>query len=261
MQRRALTLLVLSTLAAVTLQAQDAVRGPDGGTSTHVSGVELLAVPGLPFTGKSNIEWTRTLGDGSQVTVHLQAALARDSQGRIYRERRSFTPANSDQPNRLNEIHIYDPVTRTQTICNVMSFQCVRKGYMPVTFFNVRATGWFANNSRFLAREDLGSDVIDGQNVVGTRETTTINPGVLGNDRALISTREFWYSPELRTNLAVTRNDPREGKQVIRLTELSFSEPNPELFKVPTGYTVVDERLPVRGVVFGAAKTPVPAGH
>ena len=261
MKHHVLISLALFVFGVASLHAQDEVRGPDGTTSTHVSGVEVLASPQMPFSGKSNIEWTRMLEDGSQVVVHLQANVARDSQGRVYRERRSFAPANSNQPNRLNEIHIYDPVARTQTICNVTSFRCVRKGYAPVTFFNVRATGWFDNNTRFLAREDLGSDVINGQSVVGTRETITVNPGRLGNNRPLVSTREFWYLPELKTNIAVTRDDPREGKQVIRLTDLSFSEPNPELFKVPIGYAVVDERPPGRGAVFGSAKRPVSAGH
>jgi hypothetical protein len=244
MKNCALILVAVSALAAGNLQAQNTLRGPDGGTTTRVSGVELLAVPDLPFSGKSNIEWTRTLEDGSQVTVHLQANLARDSRGRIYRERRSFVPASSAGPGRLNEIHIYDPVARTQTLCNVTTFQCVRKGYAPLTFFNARPVGWTRDNASFLARESLGSDQIEGQNVSGTIETTTINIGVLGNDRALVSTREFWYSAELQTNLAVTRNDPREGRQVIRLTGLSLAEPNPQLFQVPTGYKVIDERVP-----------------
>jgi len=255
-----LILVSASVLAVSNLQAQDILRGPDGGTTTHVAGVEILAIPGVPLTGKSNIEWTRTLEDGSTVTVHLEASLARDSHGRIYRERRSFVPANSDQPSRLEQIHIYDPVTRTQTICTLTTYQCIRTNYSPQTFFNARPVGWYANNTRYLAREDLGSDVVDGQSVTGTRETTTTSQGVLGNDRSLVSTREFWYSVELQTNLAVTRNDPREGKQVIRLTDLSFSEPNPELFKVPIGYTVQDlsQHLPlnrgVSGVAFGLGK-------
>jgi hypothetical protein len=244
MKNCALILVAVSALAAGNLQAQDTPRGPDGGTTTRVSGVELLAVPDLPFSGNSNIEWTRMLEDGSQVTVHLQANLARDNRGRIYRERRSFVPVSSAGPGRLNEIHIYDPVARTQTLCNVTTFLCVRRSYTPLTFFNARPIGWTRDNASFLARESLGSDQIEGQNVSGTIETTTINIGVLGNDRALVSTREFWYSAELQTNLAVTRNDPREGRQVIRLTGLSLSEPNPELFKVPIGYTVIDERVP-----------------
>ena len=59
--------------------------------------------------------------------------------------------------------------------------------------------------------------------MVGTRETLTINPGVAGNEQPLVSTREFWYSPDLLTNLAVTRKDPVEGLQVVRLRNVSRS--------------------------------------
>jgi hypothetical protein len=49
-------------------------------------------------------------------------------------------------------------------------------------------------------------------------------------------------SPELQVNLAITRKDPREGTQVIRVHEVSRSEPDPSLFKVPDGFTVHDLR-------------------
>jgi len=253
--RRALILLAAFALAVIYPKAQESLRGPDGGTTTHVAGVELLAVPGVPFTGKSNIEWTRTAEDGSQVTLRLQANLARDSQGRIYRERRSFVPSNSDQPSRLEQIHIYDPITKTQTLCTLATNQCILKDYFPQTSFEARPAGWFDRNTRFLSREEIGNDKIEGENVIGTRETTTINAGVVGNDRPLISTREFWYSAELQTNLAVTRDDPREGKQVIRLTDLSRTDPNPDLFKIPAGYTLIDDRATAKRTATGVSPT------
>jgi hypothetical protein len=54
--------------------------------------------------------------------------------------------------------------------------------------------------------------------------------------------REFWYSPDLKTNLAVTRKDPRVGTQAITLIILSRSDPDPSVFTVPTGYRVQDDR-------------------
>jgi hypothetical protein len=58
----------------------------------------------------------------------------------------------------------------------------------------------------------------------------------------MVSTREFWYSDELQTNLAVTRIDPREGKQVIRLFDISRAEPDSHLWDIPVGFTVRDMR-------------------
>jgi len=228
--------------AAAAPQAGEALRGPDGGTRYRVAGIEVISVAGKPFTAKDSIEWTRRLEDGSAVTVHLYAAMARDSQGRIYRERRNFVPANSDQEPRMFETILYDPAARTKTTCTLATRQCTVASYRPITSFAVQPPGPFANFTRTLAREDLGTNMIDGLNVTGTRETTSINPGVVGNDRPLVTTREFWYSPDLETNVAVTREDPREGTQYIHLINLSRSEPDPAIFAVPAGFVVHDLR-------------------
>jgi hypothetical protein len=237
-------LMAISVLAGSVLLAQDAVRAPDGGTTFHVGGVELLAISGAPFSGKSNVEWTRTMQDGNTITSHLQANLARDSQGRMYRERRSFVPASQDPSPRVNEIHIYDPVTRSQTICDPFKKECVVTNYFPQTRFVTRPPGPFANGTRYLTREELGTATIADFKVTGSLETVTVNPGVIGNDHPLVSTREFWYNPELQTNLKVIRNEPATGKQVVLLTDVSQGEPDPELFKPPAGYVIKDNRTP-----------------
>jgi hypothetical protein len=235
-------LLACSALVAASLQAQAPMRAPDGGTNFHVDGVDLLPLAGMPLTGKSSIQWARTLEDGSTVTVHLEANLARDNAGRMYRERRSFVPANSDQESRLNEIILYDPAARTKTICTIVTKRCVVTDYYPRREFALQPPGPFAGGTRSLTREDLGQDSINGMSVVGSRETTTINAGVVGNERPLASTREFWYAASIRTNLLVTRNDPREGKQTVALIDLSLDEPDQRMFEIPKGYSVVDER-------------------
>jgi hypothetical protein len=77
---------------------------------------------------------------------------------------------------------------------------------------------------------------------VGTRETLTINAGVIGNNQPVVTTREFWYSSDLEINLSVTRKDPREGTQVIQLIDLSRDEPDPSLFQVPSDFAIEDLR-------------------
>ena len=225
-----------------TIVAQEPSRGPDGGTTTRVSGVVLLAIPGKPFSARTTTEWTQTLADGSTISKRLEANLARDGQGRIYRENHTFVPANSERKSPLWEVHLYDPVTRSQAHCSTRAMQCVLTDYSPMTFFEDAPAGSNADGTRTLTRESLGSDVIEGIYVTGTRETRTLSPGVAGNDQPLVSTREFWYSSELQTNLAVIRNDPREGKQTIRLSNISVSDPDPHLFELPIGYAVRDMR-------------------
>lgn len=239
------TLLAAFFLTVSCLFAQDSdelMRGPDGGTTYHVDGISVRPLPGQPFSGRGTTEWTRTLQDGSVVTTHLFAMVARDSQGRIYREGRNFVPVNSDQEPKRYRFKIADQTTHTLTICMVASRSCNVTNYFAPTSFTLRPVGPFDDGKRTLARESLGNDVMDGISVVGTRETITINAGVIGNSQALSITREFWYSPELQVNLAITRKDPREGTQVVRVHEVSRSEPDPNLFKVPEGYAIHDLR-------------------
>jgi hypothetical protein len=236
-------LLAGSLLLACTLAAQESTepsRGPDGGTRVRVAGIEILPVAGRPFSGRDSIDWTRNLEDGSVQTTHLDAALARDSRGRIYRERRTFVSANTSQQSRLDSIILLDPVAHTRTTCIVAARQCTITGYHASTSFTPTPAGPRDDGKRYLTRESLGSDSIDGLDVVGTRETISINAGVVGNSEPLITTREFWYSPDLQVNLLVTRKDPREGTQVIRVVDLSRSEPDPAIFQVPAGFVVQD---------------------
>ena len=61
--------------------------------------------------------------------------------------------------------------------------------------------------------------------------------------KAVVVTREMWYSPELQVNLSVTRKDPREGTQVIQLVDLNRTEPDPATFQVPEGFVVANGSL------------------
>ena len=142
----------------------------------------------------------------------------------------------------MKEIVITDPVVHSRTACVMAARQCNVTDYYARTLPARRRMGSFDNGKRNLAREDLGSDAIDGVNVVGTRETLTINAGVEGNSQPLSITKEFWYSPDLEVNLSVTRKDPREGTLVIHVVDLSRSDPDPALFQIPANFHVDDHR-------------------
>ena len=245
MKLRVPLLFFVSIFLACSLSAQDSTdtsRGPDGGTRVHVTGIQVLPVTGKPFSGRDSIEWTRTLEDGSVVTTHLTALVARDSEGRIRRERTNFVPANSNQQSKPMDLIILDPAERTRTTCNLASRHCTVADYSTPVKFSPVPAGPLDNGKRFLARESLGTNTVDDLNVVGTRETLTINAGVIGNSDPVVTTREFWYSSDLEINLSVTRKDPREGTQTIQLIDLSRDEPDPSLFRVPSDYVIEDQR-------------------
>ena len=88
--------------------------------------------------------------------------------------------------------------------------------------------------------EDLGKQNIEGIMAEGTRTTTTIPAGQIGNERPIEIISERWYSPELQTVVMSKRTDPRLGENTYRLTGISRKEPDKSLFEIPSSYTVQD---------------------
>jgi hypothetical protein len=86
--------------------------------------------------------------------------------------------------------------------------------------------------------EDLGKQNIEGVEAEGTRTTTTIPAGEIGNDRAIEIVSERWYSPELQVVVMTRHSDPRMGDTTYKLTNISRTEPAKSLFEVPADYTI-----------------------
>ena len=101
-------------------------------------------------------------------------------------------------------------------------------------------TGPLANGAGFHQHEELGVANTNGVDTTGYRETNTINAGVLGNDRPMVTTREFWYSARLGINLISKVDDPQSGKQVFTSIDVTTSEPDPALLAVPGDFRIVD---------------------
>lgn len=239
---------LLSSLAlAAGISAQTnptPTHGPDGGTETFVTGIEVLPYPGLPFTATETVVRVRTLSDGGTITSTLTVKKVRDSQGRIYDERHHFTGGDMDTQKTLYQFEIFDPTAHTRTDCIVATKQCVITSYRPRFTFAQMPVGSFDNGKRVGSREALGEKMIDDLNTIGTRESVTLAPGTIGNDKQVTLSRDFWYSPELKTNIQVIRTDPRDGVITLSLAIQSRSEPDPSSFSVPAGYRVVPPHSP-----------------
>ena len=113
----------------------------------------------------------------------------------------------------------------------------------PNTMAGAPADGAYRN-------ETLEPRLIEGLRAEGTRTTTTIAAGAMGNALPIEVVSERWYSPDLHVILMTRRYDPRFGETVYRLTNIDRSEPSPDLFKVPPDFKVQDMRrgrpMPVR---------------
>ena len=89
-------------------------------------------------------------------------------------------------------------------------------------------------------KEELGKQTIEGVEAEGTRLTTTIPAGEIGNEQPIEMVFENWYSPELQTVIMSKHSDPRFGENTYRLTNINRTEPAHSLFEVPSDYTIQD---------------------
>ena len=99
-----------------------------------------------------------------------------------------------------------------------------------------------AQKRLLVARENLGTDTFEGLDVQRSRETFTFYKQSIGNTNTILRIVDYWYSPALGINVKVVRHDPRDGDQTLWLTDISQSAGDPQSFKVPEGYRIIDHR-------------------
>ncbi len=222
------------------------IRRADGGASGPMQSIFVSPKAGAPFNLVLATEWIRPLQGGGTFTVVNERRIVRDSRGRIYQERWILVPKGGKVKSQMNVFQITDPEQHTWYNCEVLTKVCellqyrltTEQTYLPAT----GPSGSLPNGSGFRTHEDLGVGSTQGIDTHGYRDTTTINEGVMGNDKPMVTMREFWWSPQLAINLLSTVDEPQSGKQVFTVKELSTSEPELSYFEVPEGYTVVDHR-------------------
>lgn len=87
-------------------------------------------------------------------------------------------------------------------------------------------------------RENLAEQVIEGVRATGTRSTTVIPAGAIGNMNEIKVVSEQWFSPDLDVLVLTKHTDPRVGETIYRLTNIVRAQPDPNLFVAPADYTI-----------------------
>lgn len=200
------------------------------------------------YTAEFSITRVQTLANGTTLTHEDTETRARDAQGRqLYASTVSLSRQRS-----VTNVSIIDPVAHTITHWS-SQINRATVGPMPAS----RAQDCLPNSmkARLAANrtgqekpvvEDLGTDSIQGIEAHGTRTTTTIPAGEIGNDVPLESTFESWtaLSPELnRLMVREIIDEPRSGKSDKELTSFKQGDPDPALFQPPSDYEVVTEEV------------------
>lgn len=226
--------------------ATDVYRPLDGGTRETLESIFIPPIANAPFSLTLETEWSRPLNGGGSYTLVNQRHIMRDSAGRIYQERWLLVPKGGSLKSTMNWIQIADPEKHVYFNCHVEDKVCTERSYgglasaayKPV----IGSSGALPDGKGFQKHEDLGTGSVGGVTTVGYRDSVTFNPGVYGNDQPMTTTREFWYSAKLGIDLVSILDSPQAGKQVFTVSEISAAEPDPQVFSIPDGYTVVDAR-------------------
>lgn len=218
---------------------------------TESSPIEVTAVKNAPFSAQAVTEFTQTLGDGNRIERRYESSVARDSRGRTRREEEialigPLAAANATP--RL--VTILDPDSGASYTLNDerrVAYRNIRAGGKKLIELGKLETKINAAGAGEQASvQDLGFRTIEGVRAQGTRTTTTIAAGAIGNFQPINIVSERWFSPELQMPVLVTRRDPRNGDTTYRLTNIQRSEQPDALFTVPSWYELVDGDLKFR---------------
>ena len=205
-------------------------------------------VTGAPYSATATEHFFQSLVGGNTIDRTTTAQVARDSQGRTYRQESLPGGPWASQANAKPMIFITDPVAHYSYVLHPDKKLAIRRALRtPPEAEQAQSRpshdAFFGTKPGDNATEtDLGTKDIPG---VGTAEgkavTHTIAAGQIGNAQPIISTSESWYSPDLQIVVASKHNDPRMGQSSYTLSNIQRGEPNASLFQVPSDYTIQDE--------------------
>jgi hypothetical protein len=244
-----------------------AVATPAGVTSANTT----PAVKNAPFSAEVVTLYDRTLDNGGHIHRETRGKIFRDSQGRLRTD--SDTAADPSGVEKFAHATINDPVLREIINLNpklkIASIFHLAPGVGPTAVAMANASGAPVNVAPAQAAprvteakpatgttshmsgklsttpvdirtEALGSRYIEGVNATGTRTTHIIDAGSMGNDKPIVSVTETWFSPELKMTVLTETDDGQSGHTVMKLINITRTEPLAQLFQVPPDYTVKD---------------------
>jgi len=259
----------IATLASSTATAQGIGRGT---AVFHLGTAEIVnvepmenvpAISGAPFTADATTEFTQMLSDGNRIERRFSTSLARDGKGRTRSEQdvamlgplvvlhkgmnwstnsvHATTAQQEPQPPRFTVIT--DPIDGVTYTLDERMKEARRN---PSKISTLQSLEIQKLNDKLLAGvnsvivESLGTRQFEGISAEGTRITTTIQAGQIGNLNPINVVTERWFAKDLQMAILITRRDPRSGETVYRLTNIVRAEPPPDLFTVPSDYRIVD---------------------
>ncbi len=205
---------------------------------------EGKTVTAAPYSATTETEIVQTLIDGNRIVHKTTGFVARDSAGRTRREQSIaaigplFGRAGSPRI-----VAVLDPVAGVAYFLDDTTRTAHKRPLrdrngppmIPPPF-----EGTFRPAAPEHTEETpIGTKIQSGVRVEGVRRTITTPAGAIGNEKAIVTVTERWYSPDLQVLVSTVQQDPRIGEIRYRLTDLAVTEPDPALFSIPAEYKVI----------------------
>lgn len=240
------------------LQLADSLAAGRGGRGINIAPL-LRPDTGKPFSATVTTQTTQTLLDGTHVSQTTTMREYRDTDGRtrIEPDRSSGSPSGPERNIEIRDpflgVYMLDPARKTAvklamgvgpTSPPVEDGRGGRGGggAAPVSELQRQvqaAKNAARDNGGWVSAEDLGTLTVNGIPARGTRITSLVPVGAIGNDREFHSISERWFSPDLNLVIKSVSTDPRFGTTTYELTNISRQPPDPSLFQVPADYRVI----------------------
>lgn len=233
------------------------------------AGVRITAVPpgelGKPFSATITTHTSQTYMDGTNVNHTTTVVQYRDAEGRTRME--TDTPTGKAITIRdpvAGVVYNLDSAAKTFIQRSIVGGGGARGALVPaagdaaspapggrggrgarggsMTASGADAVAENAKRNPNNTVEDLGMMTLNGVPARGTRITTVIPVGAIGNDREFRSVDERWYSPDLNMLVKSVSTDPRFGTTTHEMTNISRVNPDRSLFEVPADYKIVSNQ-------------------
>jgi hypothetical protein len=212
-------------------------------------------VTDAPYFADIISTYDQTLPSGERLHSEMRSRIYRDTQGRTRREIEQISPTTGQK---LVPVIISDPISNTVTILDPRTMtahirdgsisappkQAVRSTPESVTPPPVTSSVAVepAASTAEAKAEELGTQVIEGLAVKGTKITTPLDSAAGGDKQPRTLVTSTWVSEELHIEVLTEIEDVQENHRTIRLVNIVRTEPEAGLFEIPSGYAVVDSR-------------------
>jgi hypothetical protein len=221
---------------------------PDAGVPVRArflgaqAGTPGRVVRNAPYAAEAVTEITQTLADGNRIHQVSVSRVYRDGEGRTRTEQSlSGLSAIAPNSNLPKVIFLQDPVAGSSYALDTTRKTATKSEWQRAG--RGRGAAWTSPRpgAPSVKEESLGRQTMEGLPADGTRSTTVIPAGQVGNEQPIPIVTERWYSSDLQVYLSIRHSDPRSGETVTRLTNLTRGEPAHSLFEVPADFRVTGE--------------------